>query len=295
MSEPSTALALAEVTSLATMPTREEAEATATAMAREYREATAEITQAVQILKEQCNRLFRAFQDPAEKYPSNHFQIDLEYYSSRTYNLDGLDRIFKGMKRQAWECLVNKLGIKNIMSVKRRKEFESQLESGDLPEITEDAILGLLFGLADQAKDFATEAAKEVFDILRPRGHWGGQYKTNDAFRVGRRVILSSYVESSYGGPGRFRVNYHYEQHLTAIDAIFHLLDGKGVLKERRSPLYQAIETAEGGKGETEYFRFKCFKNRNLHLEFKRLDLVKQLNGLAAGEYVLGEDEATVA
>ena len=36
--------------------------------------------------------------------------------------------------------------------------------------------------------------------------------------------------------------------------------------------------------------RFKCYKNRNLHLEMRRLDLVKELNGLAAGEYVLGND-----
>ena len=34
----------------------------------------------------------------------------------------------------------------------------------------------------------------------------------------------------------------------------------------------------------------KCFKNRNLHLEFKNLELVKELNLLAAGERVLGAD-----
>jgi hypothetical protein len=58
-----------------------------------------------------------------------------------------------------------------------------------------------------------------------------------------------------------------------------------------RSPLVAAIEAAEDGHGETAYFKFKCHKNRNLHLEFKRLDLVKQLNGLATGEYVLGREE----
>jgi hypothetical protein len=29
-----------------------------------------------------------------------------------------------------------------------------------------------------------------------------------------------------------------------------------------------------------------------MHPEFRSLDLVRQLNGIAAGEYVLGEDEA---
>jgi hypothetical protein len=40
-----------------------------------------------------------------------------------------------------------------------------------------------------------------------------------------------------------------------------------------------------------EYPRFRCFKNGNLHREFKRLDLVKKLNGLATSEYVPGTDE----
>ncbi len=61
-------------------------------------------------------------------------------------------------------------------------------------------------------------------------------------------------------------------------------------MKENRGPLILAIEACEGGRGETAYFRFRCFKNRNLHLEFRNLELVKELNLLAAGERVLGAD-----
>jgi len=105
-----------------------------------------------------------------------------------------------------------------------------------------------------------------------------------------RRVILPSKVEQNWAGNG-FHITYHCEQQLTAIDGVFHMLDGKGVMRENKGPLVKAINaTDQTGRGETEYFRFRCCKNRNLHLEFKRLDLVKQLNGLAAGEYVLGED-----
>lgn len=37
------------------------------------------------------------------------------------------------------------------------------------------------------------------------------------------------------------------------------------------------------GADETAYFRFRCFKNGNLHIEFKRLDLVARLNQVAGG------------
>lgn len=175
------------------------------------------------------------------------------------------------------------------MSVAKRKEFDQQLEKGELPDINEQTITTILLGLAGQAADFATEAAKEVFAILRPQGHWGGEYKTNNAFRVGRKVILPHRVESGYG-PGKFRANYYREQELVAIDGVFHLLDGKGVMREHRGPLVNAILNSPDGRGETDYFKFKCFKNTNLHLEMKRLDLVQELNLLAVGERVLGED-----
>ena|SRR5439155_23407886 len=51
--------------------------------------------------------------------------------------------------------------------------------------------------------------------------------------------------------------------------------------------LIDAIEAAKDG--ETDYFRFKCFRNRNLHLEFKRLDLVAKLNAVAGGMRLRGE------
>ena len=58
---------------------------------------------------------------------------------------------------------------------------------------------------------------------------------------------------------------------------------GNGTIKTHRGPLIDAIEAAKDGTGETEYFRFRCFRNRNLHLEFKRLDLVAKLNAVAGG------------
>jgi len=52
--------------------------------------------------------------------------------------------------------------------------------------------------------------------------------------------------------------------------------------------LVDAINTSNG-TGETEYFKFKACKNGNLHLEFKRMDLVSKLNQLAGCETALQE------
>jgi hypothetical protein len=268
-------------------------------MARAFREQTEAIAKSVNDIRERGRVLQMAFtpeEGEAGCVSDWTFQLDVGYDHHghgggfRYTEPDQLlGELRTRMARHCWELLVDRIGLRNIMSVAKRKEFDEQLRKGELPEISEETIYDILCGLCGQAQDFAKGAALEVFDILRPRGHWGGQYKTNDDFRVGRKVILGWYVERGFSG-NKFRVNYHHEAHVTAIDAIFHLLDGMGIMRENRGPLYNAISEAEGGRGETEYFRFRCFKNHNLHLEFRRLDLVRRLNLLATGEHVLGHD-----
>lgn len=271
------------MTALTTLPaqltngaTTEEFERTACWMAREYADAMAKIGDLMDAIRGQCQRLKEAF-------PSEHRDFEVTFshpYGSRNRE----DDIKRNMQRTAWGIIVENLGIRNVMSVAKRNEFDAQLEKGELPDITEATIVGMLLGLMGQAQDFAREAAREVFDLLRP---WRRDYKTNNPFRVGRRVILQYYVDEGYGRP--FHHTYGRSAELTAIDGVFHLMDGKGVMREK-SPLITAIDTSETGMGETDYFRFKCFRNRNLHLEFRRLDLVQELNMLAVGERVLGND-----
>jgi hypothetical protein len=280
-------IALASEHSEAHAPGSPEFERTATHMAGEFSEATAEIARLISALHTQTERLDAAFR--TDVY--SRFSVDVRYMGHR-HNADaeGAADVVKEMERQAWRVLVNALGVKNVMSVAKRKEFDEQIAKGSLPPICEQTVATILLGLAGQAKDFARDAAREVFDMLRPRDHRGGQYATNNPFRVGRRVILTYHVEQNWGGNG-YRVEYNHQQEITAIDGIFHLLDGKGIMKVNKGPLVEAINAVDkAGRGETTYFKFKCFKNRNLHLEFKNLDLVKELNFLAAGERVLGED-----
>jgi hypothetical protein len=129
--------------------------------------------------------------------------------------------------------------------------------------------------MGGQARQFLEEAAVEVYRNLRPPA-WN-RHKTNSAFKVGRKAILCHRVQRAYRS-GSFRVNYYYQDELRALDNVMHMLDGTGLSAYRDGDLCRAIEAAEDGAGETELFRFKCFLNGNLHLEFKRMDLVDRLN-----------------
>jgi hypothetical protein len=279
----------------ATMPSEMELRRTTAELARAFKQQTARLRQAFAEAHGACADLAAAFRfgrdDP--HHVDYGFTFGIEYrgrtHSFRWDEKEPVEALIAGMKRTAWAVIVDRLGVKNVMSVAKRNEFERQLESGELPDIDEDTIAGFILGLADQAKDFARDAAREVFEFLRPPR---SRYKTNSVFKIGRRVILWWLQSDKW--TTQFQVTYNREAEAIALDGVFHLLDGKGIMRAHRGELANAIRASNDadprGRGETDYFRFKCYKNGNLHVEFKRLDLVKQLNGLAMGEYVLGED-----
>ena len=269
---------------------REEVQQCAAELARIFAESTSEIRFLWGEIRNRCNALDDALKfGSTEQWPTRKFDLDLHYQGSRYSDYPenpAVDAIIKKMNVKMWQILIDRLGIKNLMSIKRRNEFEEQINRGDVPAVTEANIMGLVFGLADRAAEFATESARETLELLTPRS---GHYATNSGFKIGRRVILTWCVEQKWNDKA-FRPFYNREKEMIAIDGTFHILDEKGVIKGHTCPLIQAIDNSPNGRGETDYFRFKCFKNHNFHIEFKRIDLVKKLNGLATGEYVLGQD-----
>lgn len=174
-----------------------------------------------------------------------------------------------------------------MMSQGRWKEMQRMLDAGELPEITEENVIAFAQGHADNLGAMLAEAIRESYDWLRPRlCHGRGtqwSFKTNQRAEVGRKVILPYSVEESYSG-GKFSLSHGHTQQFVALENVFSALDGRGeISKSYGGELGDAIKACEGGVGETRYFRFKCFHNRNLHLEFKRADLLAKFNQIAGG------------
>jgi len=246
-------------TSLATRKTVEE-------LVREWNQASHLLKTGLENLT-QAEVHFRAFDGPGSHY-------DLCLFTHSDYTME-FDRKIRRLKAAAWRYLIDRIELKKMASVKRAGEIDRQIAEGtDLPEITMDNLFGWLQSLDGQAKKFLEEAIVEVFEFLRPPSL---RYKTNSGFKVGKRVILCNRVEKAWSGT-KFRVSYHCENELRALDNVFHMLDAKPLSVYRDGDLINAIQDSRCGTGETEYFRFKSYINQNLHLEFTRMDLVQRLN-----------------
>ena len=189
------------------------------------------------------------------------------------------DEINAKLKKDAWAVIVERMELRRLLSIKRRTELDGQIDKGELPELTVENVMALFETSAANVNTYMEEAVKEVFDYLRP-SH--SRYKTNTEYELGKRVILTWQVEKGWNR-GKFRVNYHRDKHLTALDNVFHMIDGKGPIKTYHGPLYDAITDSPDGTGKTDYFKFRCCLNGNLHLEFLKPDLVAKLNAVAGG------------
>lgn len=185
------------------------------------------------------------------------------------------------LRRVIWSVLIDRLEVRKMMSVAAWDALEKEIRQGEPPEITEETVAGMVAKFKHDVPSMLKAAVDEVFAFLRPRG---SEYKTNTEFEIGERAVLTGYVSRGYGRT--WRVDSYRQQHLVALDNVFAVLDGKLVDDSHYGPLGSAINACSNGaecRGETAMFEFRGFKNGNLHLRFKRVDLVAKLNAVAGG------------
>ena len=186
------------------------------------------------------------------------------------------------MKKTMWGFIVEKTQIRHLLTEKKKKELDRMIEDETLPEVETETVQAFISNLACNLPNLFKEACCEVFDMLRPPR---SEYKTNTGFEIGSKVIMNYMVDWSYGS---CMLEYRREQNLINLDNVFHLLDGKGNTKYPHD-LVTTIKTAireNRWEAETEYFRCKWHKKRSLHITFKRLDLVQELNRIAGGNRI---------
>ena len=255
---------------------------TATEMAEAY-------VQACQLVDEGYRTLAKA-QNLLDATFSSHARFtSFDVIESHTTGYDLKERLdvtilntVVRLRKGAWRRILDLLEIDKIVTVKRLEEIRKNIENGALPDIRVENIYDMVMSFAQNAPAFREELVKEVYEILRPHPRWSKEYKTNSQDQVGKKVILTWMIENKYGGGFRMRYGRSHDE-LMAIDKVFHLLDGQGIPEGYEGPLIDAIQTAADGQGETAYFKFQAYQNNNIHLTFKRLDLVKLLNQVAGG------------
>lgn len=204
-----------------------------------------------------------------ENMYSHIIQPHTDFYSLDT----ALSQTLLELKKNTWIRIIELSDIKRFLTVAKRENLDEQLHKKykDLPDITHGIITSTLEQYVNNTTGLFNETGKEVFNWLLPTLH--NKHKTNKASRIGKKIIKTNIVDD-YG------VTYYQQKYMIAFDNAMHLLDGKGVSKYPNdicTKIYEQIHRCNDTY-ENDYYICKWFINRNLHITFKRLDLLEKLN-----------------
>jgi len=258
----------------------------------------ANVARAYEIAREMVKEAYQKLEE-ADKILKNTFG-DKTYITAMPDNYHyKQEGVLNNMNKQAWAQFIKWINIESIMSAKDAQELTNKIyNSGnsydiyngkkhDLPEFSYEELQNTIMSAIQNSNEIFKKAIAEVWDMCTPGKHTYGQMlKTNknNGAEIGKYVILENMVEGHYYHQKdlkhtHWRINHKQEKMLHQLDKVFHLLDGKQY-DPRGNTLVARITTTSTDINvvETKYFTCKLFFNENLHMVFKRPDLVAKIN-----------------
>lgn len=205
---------------------------------------------------------------------------------------DAYNRFVRSLKKSAWREVLRLTDVRNLASHGVQKEIDRLLESNERMAFSEENVYALVESIFLNRGAILQQCVVEAFDIMtryyeENRVHVEG-WKTNDAWRVNRRVVLPRIVDVWYGGDGHLTYD-DTRQHLADIDRAMAFLEGKKLESVPRTMVCALEEHFKecgpdfsGVLFESTYFEMRCYKKGTLHMYFKDKELWERFNLTAA-------------
>ena len=251
-----------------------EVKKTAADYAENYRLFSQKLLQAYNILEE-------AFTIYRNNFAETGYDSMPLPYSHHTDMDNAREDVIKKMRANAWLTILKAMGVQKIVTRDKWDDIYQALhkdkrmpDGTKIPDITTEEIMKIYLAFTQNANDLILESLKSVFDYLTP-GTWRKDY-VSDKASIGEKVIL----ERVWTLSGDYSLlSYHDKNKLMDVDRIFHFLDGNMAAFYDKSYNSELVDSLQyNSHGETKYFQWRSYRNGNLHLSFKRKDLVSELN-----------------
>ncbi|MEI2627866.1 DUF4942 domain-containing protein [Erwinia aphidicola] len=183
--------------------------------------------------------------------------------------------------RSIWRDLMQRSGMISLMDAQARDQWDKNLESDNIPEISEANILSTFEQLHLNKRDVFERGIINVFKGLS----W--DYKTNSPCSFGKKIIVSNLVSHNRWG---FSLNWGWRRdQLADLERMLFLLDGKSIPDNRGDISTRMMEYIRDNPTkdvyEDEFFSIRYFQKGTAHLTFKRPELIERMNDIIANHY----------
>jgi hypothetical protein len=183
------------------------------------------------------------------------------------------------LDKRMWLRAFDKTNFMQIMDRKAKKEFHEQVDKKP-PEFTLANVQTTFLSLMQDAD---VMFARGIVNVFR---HLSSTHKTNtnEPFKINRRAVMTCMTSPAFRGGIEIRTYYGRGEELNDIDRVFKLLDGKKLTqRELEFAINEKFSKME--LYEDDYYRIRGFKNGNIHIEFKRQDLLDKANRIIHDYY----------
>lgn len=265
-------------------------------------ELVAEYDQIIKIGTETILGYFRNY-----RKIGNYIGLDCEAtkedkYSISTENMTSLmqgklNNLIKNVRISFWRKTLDLREVQSRMTSSKAKEFECQLTHQCNMDFTENNIRQFVLNLIGGYEETITSAVLQVFDqftinhcyssgLYDDNIHMFNGWKTNNAFRVGKKVIVP--VWGGYGkGPfadeysGKWKLHYGVADKFRDIDVVMNYFDGLSSYTSIAAAMEKALDRQQSSKIDSTYFTITCYKKGTVHLTFKDENILRRFNVVA--------------
>lgn len=205
-----------------------------------------------------------------------------------------LNTLLIDVRKTYWRKTLDLKEVRSRMTQKKTKEFEEALTDRCHMDFTEENIRQFVLNLIGGYEQTLIEAVIDLFDRFTIRHtyddnnrhekniHYFNGWKTNKAFKVGRRVIIP--VRASYGEPftnwGKWELDYQARESLRDIDLVMSYFDGMKDHISISDALTASFANQENATTST-YFKITAHKKGTIHLTFLNEDILRRFNVVA--------------
>jgi hypothetical protein len=201
-------------------------------------------------------------------------------YDVRLDSPGAVEEIAKRLDSAAWSRLMNESGIRTLMDAQARDEWSSSVHEMRTPPLTMPNVTSTFHALHDGRDELFARGVISCFRNLS----W--DYKTNQPFKFGKRLVIRSLFEAFKGTELTTPVHRSADE-LDDLVRVFSVLDGRLEPDHRHGMHYHLSCAANAYNREIslDYFSIRYFMNGNGHLTFSRPDLVEQMNLIIARRF----------
>jgi len=261
---------------------------------RAVEDLVAEYNQVVQIGIDTIVGYFRNYRKIG-KYIGINEEAD-KNYSSRSEDMTGkmqvqVNHLLKVIRKDFWMRTLDLKDVSSRLTSKKREEFDHQVNQRCDMDFTAANIRQFILNLMAGHEKTLTEAVLDVFDKFTiENSYTGGLYndnihlfngwKTNNAFKVGKRVIIP--VRASYGNPwvgySGWKLDYKASEQLRDIDLVMNYFDGMESYLSLNKAIDDAFSRNQSSSIKSTYFTATVYKKGTIHLRFNDENILRRFN-----------------